>query len=113
MKRLLVVILLGGCGPKSASSAQEPISNTAAPSKPEPEPTYSDSLHGPDDSDGDGILDREDKCVHEPEDLDGFTDEDGCPDLDNEGDGILDIDDLCPNNGENFNGVQDDDGCPD
>ena len=32
------------------------------------------------DSDGDGIPDRFDKCPYEPEDWDGFEDEDGCPD---------------------------------
>ncbi len=32
------------------------------------------------DSDGDGIPDRFDKCPFEPEDWDGFEDEDGCPD---------------------------------
>ena len=32
------------------------------------------------DSDGDGIPDRFDKCPFEPEDWDGYQDEDGCPD---------------------------------
>ena len=32
------------------------------------------------DSDGDGIPDRFDKCPYEPEDWDGYEDEDGCPD---------------------------------
>ena len=40
------------------------------------------------DRDGDGIPDDVDKCPNEPEDKDGFQDEDGCPDLDNDGDGI-------------------------
>jgi outer membrane protein OmpA-like peptidoglycan-associated protein/outer membrane protein W len=65
------------------------------------------------DSDGDGIPDDVDQCPHEPEDLDGFQDEDGCPDLDNDGDGIADAADQCPNEPEDFDGFQDADGCPD
>lgn len=51
----------------------------------------------PKDSDGDGLLDRDDDCPDEPEDKDSFEDEDGCPDPDNDGDGVLDVDDKCPN----------------
>ena len=51
----------------------------------------------PGDRDHDGILDNVDKCPNEPEDKDGFEDEDGCPDPDNDKDGILDADDKCPN----------------
>ena len=65
------------------------------------------------DTDGDGIPDSIDKCPNEPEDKDGFQDEDGCPDPDNDGDGIPDVKDKCPNEPETFNGYQDDDGCPD
>jgi outer membrane protein OmpA-like peptidoglycan-associated protein len=65
------------------------------------------------DADGDGILDDVDQCPNEPEDFDGFQDEDGCPDLDNDGDGILDADDGCPNDAEDIDGFQDEDGCPD
>ena len=64
------------------------------------------------DRDGDGIKDDVDKCPDEPEDFDGFQDEDGCPDPDNDHDGIPDIDDKCPDIPENLNGVEDDDGCP-
>jgi outer membrane protein OmpA-like peptidoglycan-associated protein len=64
------------------------------------------------DSDGDGILDMYDDCPFEPEDFDGFEDEDGCPDPDNDGDGILDIHDRCPNDPEDFDGFEDEDGCP-
>jgi OOP family OmpA-OmpF porin len=49
------------------------------------------------DADGDGIVDERDACPKDPEDFDGFEDEDGCPDLDNDADGILDVDDACPN----------------
>jgi outer membrane protein OmpA-like peptidoglycan-associated protein len=65
------------------------------------------------DSDGDGIPDDVDQCPNEPEDFDGFQDEDGCPDPDNDGDGILDVNDSCPNDPEDIDGFQDEDGCPD
>ena len=42
------------------------------------------------DADGDGIPDELDQCPNEAEDVDGFQDDDGCPDLDNDGDGISD-----------------------
>ncbi len=65
------------------------------------------------DSDGDGIPDKDDKCRNEPEDKDGFQDEDGCPDLDNDQDGVPDASDKCPNEPEDKDGFQDEDGCPD
>ena len=65
------------------------------------------------DSDGDGIIDKEDTCPLEPEDRDGFQDEDGCPDLDNDADGIPDTTDKCPMQPEDIDGDADDDGCPD
>ena len=64
------------------------------------------------DRDGDGILDDQDQCPDEPEDFDGFEDEDGCPELDNDKDGILDVDDRCPNVPEDRDGDEDEDGCP-
>jgi OOP family OmpA-OmpF porin len=64
------------------------------------------------DRDGDGYKDDVDKCPDEPEDFDGFQDEDGCPDPDNDNDGILDVDDRCPNEPEDRDGDQDWDGCP-
>jgi outer membrane protein OmpA-like peptidoglycan-associated protein len=65
------------------------------------------------DRDHDGIPDKIDQCPNEAEDLDGFQDEDGCPDLDNDGDGIPDSRDLAPNLPEDKDGFQDDDGRPD
>jgi OOP family OmpA-OmpF porin len=65
------------------------------------------------DPDKDGIVGDADKCPNEPEDKDGFQDEDGCPDPDNDGDGIADNVDKCPNEAEDKDGFQDDDGCPD
>ncbi|MBX3159402.1 MAG: OmpA family protein [Deltaproteobacteria bacterium] len=65
------------------------------------------------DPDKDGIIGDADKCPNEPEDKDGFQDEDGCPDPDNDGDGIADAQDKCPNEPEDMDGFKDDDGCPD
>lgn len=65
------------------------------------------------DSDGDGIPDDLDRCPNDPEDRDGFEDQDGCPDLDNDKDGIPDALDKCPNDPEDKDGFQDQDGCPD
>ena len=56
-----------------------------------------DKCVGYGDRDGDGIKDNVDKCPDQPEDKDGFQDEDGCPDPDNDKDGFLDKDDKCPN----------------
>jgi outer membrane protein OmpA-like peptidoglycan-associated protein len=67
----------------------------------------------PTDSDGDGILDKVDRCPEDPEDFDEFEDEDGCPDPDNDKDGIPDVDDKCPNDPEDKDGFEDEDGCPD
>jgi outer membrane protein OmpA-like peptidoglycan-associated protein len=78
------------------------------------------------DTDGDGVPDDIDRCPLDPEDKDGFQDEDGCPDPDNDGDGIVDRADACPNEpgplesrgcpvlDRDGDGVPDaEDGCPD
>jgi outer membrane protein OmpA-like peptidoglycan-associated protein len=65
------------------------------------------------DRDRDGIVDRYDRCPEVPEDVDGFQDDDGCPDYDNDNDGIPDSLDKCPNKPEDKDGFQDEDGCPD
>lgn len=49
------------------------------------------------DVDNDTILDWNERCRFEPEDIDGFEDADGCPDPDNDGDGIPDFSDPTPN----------------
>ena len=64
------------------------------------------------DRDGDGYKDDVDQCPDDPEDFDGFEDEDGCPDPDNDKDGILDGDDECPLVPEDYDGDADEDGCP-
>lgn len=65
------------------------------------------------DDDRDGIKNDKDRCPQDAEDLDGFQDEDGCPDPDNDNDGIPDVKDKCPNDLEDKDGFEDEDGCPD
>ena len=78
------------------------------PEPPRPEPTIEDP-----DPDGDGILDSADHCPLDPEDRDGYQDNDGCPDPDNDLDGVPDVDDRCPLEPEDPDGFEDEDGCPD
>jgi outer membrane protein OmpA-like peptidoglycan-associated protein len=66
-----------------------------------------------DDWDDDGLKNDVDQCPRDPEDIDLFEDEDGCPDLDNDKDGILDTDDQCPLEPEDKDQFEDADGCPD
>jgi len=75
----------------------------AGPPEPEPPPVV--------DSDGDGVPDLKDACPNDPEDKDGFEDQDGCPEPDNDKDGIPDDRDECPDDAEEPGG--DGDGCPD
>jgi hypothetical protein len=65
------------------------------------------------DRDQDGIPDRRDACPGAAEDVDGYQDEDGCPDLDNDGDGIPDAIDAAPLQPEDLDGFADEDGLPD
>lgn len=65
------------------------------------------------DTDGDGVPDYRDGCRTSAEDMDGFQDDDGCPDLDNDGDGIPDDVDLAPLLAEDMDGFEDADGVPD
>ncbi len=64
------------------------------------------------DRDDDTLIDTLDACPDEAEDVDGFEDDDGCPELDNDRDRILDVDDLCPDEPEDYDQLDDDDGCP-
>jgi OmpA-OmpF porin, OOP family len=103
----------------------------------QPEPVVA----GPGDRDGDGILDADDQCIDDPETVNGYQDEDGCPESDRDADGYFDEQDTCPDeagvdpdgcpvkdtDGDGFfddvdqcieepetaNGFEDDDGCPD
>jgi outer membrane protein OmpA-like peptidoglycan-associated protein len=76
------------------------------PPPPKPEPVDLDP-------DKDGILGDADACPTDPEDKDGFEDEDGCPEADNDKDGLLDPADKCPNEPEDKDDFEDEDGCPD
>ena len=64
------------------------------------------SLGGKKDSDGDGILDKEDACPEEA----GPAENQGCPWPDTDGDGVLDKDDECPQVAGSLNGCPDKDG---
>jgi OOP family OmpA-OmpF porin len=64
------------------------------------------------DRDHDGIYDVHDRCPDEPEDRDGFQDQDGCPEKDNDNDTIPDDQDKCPNAPEDLDQFEDEDGCP-
>jgi len=64
------------------------------------------------DTDNDGIKDKYDADLDNPEDFDNFEDGDGAPDPDNDGDGILDTDDKEPNIAEDIDGFEDEDGVP-
>ncbi len=66
----------------------------------------------PGDDDRDGVLDENDDCPLQLEDIDGFNDEDGCPDVDNDEDGVPDVDDQCVLEPEDIDGLGDEDGCP-
>jgi outer membrane protein OmpA-like peptidoglycan-associated protein len=71
------------------------------------------SERGPADYDGDGIVGAADRCPREPETVNGFQDDDGCPDSgDDDGDGIENDKDKCPNEPEDMDGFEDEDGCP-
>jgi OOP family OmpA-OmpF porin len=65
-----------------------------------------------DDPDKDGIRGAADQCPMDPEDKDGYQDDDGCSDPDNDNDGILDAADACPTEAEDKDGFKDEDGCP-
>lgn len=85
----------------------------AEPPPPPPPPAAVVLPPPPTDTDDDGIIDDFDKCPKDPEDKDGFGDNDGCPEVDNDSDAILDVADKCPNEAEDRDGFQDEDGCPD
>ncbi len=65
------------------------------------------------DADGDGLVDDEDGCPTDPEDMDAFEDLDGCPEPDNDQDGVLDVADACVMEPEDRDGFEDENGCPD
>lgn len=72
-----------------------------------------DLMTSNDDSDRDGVKNDKDACPDVAEDIDGFEDEDGCPDFDNDKDSYYDTQDNCPDQAEDYDGFRDEDGCPD
>jgi outer membrane protein OmpA-like peptidoglycan-associated protein len=87
-------------------SAGKSVAKPSAPAVPPPP-----SPEAEPDQDADGLIDRRDDCVSEPEDRDGFRDRDGCPDPDNDHDGIPDEQDACVNQPEDVDGFEDENGC--
>jgi outer membrane protein OmpA-like peptidoglycan-associated protein len=65
--------------------------------------------------DGDLLADYRDRCLTTKEDVNGYQDDDGCPDadLDSDQDGVFAESDQCPNRPEDKNQFEDEDGCPD
>ena len=57
------------------------------------------------------LLSPRDVCSTEPESVDGFRDDDGCPDEDSDKDGVPNRYDKCPMQSEDYAGMRD--GCPD
>ena len=129
---LSLPVLLWACGPSAAPPPEEPSGPAATTGDPSSEPGGASPMHEPPgdspvgvaepprppagrlvDRDADGIGDAGDRCPDDPEDRDGFQDEDGCPDPDNDQDGIGDASDMCPNEPEDRDRFQDEDGCPD
>jgi OOP family OmpA-OmpF porin len=98
--------LLVGVYKTFPAPAAKPTSDLFPPKSQPLEPT-------PVDQDGDGVVDASDRCPADPEDRDGYQDDDGCPEPDNDGDGVPDAADRCPAEPETANTFQDDDGCPD
>lgn len=64
------------------------------------------------DTDGDGLANGIDACPRKPETVNGYKDQDGCPENDADEDGVPDKIDKCPKKAETRNGIQDEDGCP-
>ena len=118
---LAFAVLLASCGGAAPAESAEPTATEALPQArvpiqhripvraPRPVPAAAPDNR---DRDGDGNPDVRDLCPEDPEDLDGFMDEDGCPDADNDLDRIPDVEDQCPNEPERYNGYRDEDGCP-
>ena len=66
----------------------------------------------PKDRDDDGLVDKDDQCPDEPETVNAYKDDDGCPEIDTDKDGIFDDSDRCKDTPEDIDMFQDEDGCP-
>ncbi|MDI1443720.1 tetratricopeptide repeat protein [Polyangium sp. 6x1] len=106
---LFLALVCVGCAAQPERSAT-PLVDVAAPAAKTDGFASEDTEH--DDIDDDQIPADRDLCPTEPEDRDGFEDDDGCPDVDNDEDGVPDVRDKCPNEPENRDGTEDEDGCP-
>lgn len=82
----------GGCPDADGDGVLD--ADDACPSQPGPRESQGCPVSK--DSDSDALPDDIDRCPLDPEDRDGFQDEDGCPDADNDGDGVVDKADACP-----------------
>ncbi|MDB4961360.1 MAG: ompA [Myxococcales bacterium] len=123
MRRILCVLVLAGCGGVQGGPTQstQDVDGDGVPDVRDrcayvAGSAELDGCVAPTDGvdrDGDGMLDAVDNCPDEPEDMDGFDDRDGCPELDNDRDGIADPKDGCPSEAEDRLGTRPADGCPD
>jgi hypothetical protein len=77
-----------------------------------PGPSITAAPAAPADSDHDGVPDAQDRCPAQAEDVDGWQDDDGCPDPDNDADGILDGEDACPSSAGERSSDPVRNGCP-
>lgn len=126
VRRLAVLAMLLACKAAASLAPASPTTAHAPAGQTTPPPPLAA------DRDNDGVVDANDHCPDEPEDLDHFEDEDGCVDRDNDGDGVLDAFELtaglwtncdrklehgvevdCRNLPEDWDGIDDHDGCPD
>lgn len=80
--------------------------------KPKPEAVLTPAPQVAADRDGDGVLDSVDMCLDGAEIVNGYQDQDGCPESDRDGDEIWDDQDTCPDAAETVNEIEDEDGCP-
>ncbi len=109
-----IVVVAAGSTDRNATQVQyEPGETSGENQAFAQHESYSKSNRNGSDMDGDSLVNDVDQCPDEPEDRDGFQDDDGCPDPDNDRDGVLDRVDVCPNEPETMNGIEDEDGCPD
>ena len=81
------VLIVRSCAPLDVPAPKAP---EKVVEKPAPAPKSVDQ-------DADGVTDNDDNCPRDAEDLDGYKDLDGCPELDNDSDSLADVQDQCPN----------------
>lgn len=109
---LIAGMLVSGAASASGPHEAKPRPKLDCASIPPSAPLPAECRKSGPDADGDKIPDASDGCPSAAEDMDGFEDDDGCPDPDNDGDGALDEEDGCPLEAEDRDGYKDADGCP-